>query len=968
MVRRSLVLGAGVLVVVVIAGGWWHHAHRDSGPEATRPIALAGTRGETRGDPRTQGRASISGTITDEDRAPVPHARVCASATSDALPRHVTRDPLCTTADARGVYTIGNLLAAKHSVTAMARPFRPGSYVPTGDHNSRRFDLKEGERKTGVDVVLTKGGAEITGTVADLTGGPVAHASVRAELDDKTPGPAIEADDAGRFSLWVAPGTIEVTAEADGYVGGSDRGTAPGTLRIVLTPESSLSGTVVDSKTNDPIGGLEIEASSGRYTSWTGPPGDVTDEQGHFRIDHLRPARYVVLARGPHTVGSSEGSTLVGLGQHVDGVVVKVYPAARVEGRVVIAGNPPTPCGEPSVWLGTHVENVSLLGRGASDGTVLIDSVYPGTYEVSIRCKGFVSTEKYPLVEVKDKDVTGLTWEVVAGGTIRGRVMTKAGAPIAGATIATFGAQDGISDQNGRYELTAVGAGKHTLVAFGTTAVGPANGWAVELPERATVEKDLVLDDGGSIRGVIVDTDGKPIAGALVDVNPVAEPDLDVWIGRPHSVWSLDDGSFASELLPAGDYRITAERDRAELQKPGSADAQELRVAVHALQTSAIRFVVEPQSRSIRGTVTDAAGAPVTDAYVAAARESDANGPSSNVEMTREFGDDESVPTGLDGSFTVSRLSAGNYTVRAFRNGGGEAIAEHVLAGGSARLQIRPTASVEGTVHWQTLPPDEFFVEAYDAKTRLTRLERFFRTTGRYRVRDLPSGHYTVTVHTERRRSQATVDLGDGEHKAGVDITFDAGVTVTGRVVDQRTKQGVAGIKFLANLAVNEYTSMRFRDREPPVASDEAGRFKLEHVPSGRVTIRGYPTMASGYGVFGIVRALDGTDDVDVGDLGIVKRRLGPDDPIGTLGITWADHADDTPSDQRSFTVLAIDPAGPAAKTALQVGDVVTTIDGTDVLANNRSSGWTLLEAPPGTPIRFGLARGTSVTVVTVAR
>lgn len=106
---------------------------------------------------------------------------------------------------------------------------------------------------------------------------------------------------------------------------------------------------------------------------------------------------------------------------------------------------------------------------------------------------------------------------------------------------------------------------------------------------------------------------------------------------------------------------------------------------------------------------------------------------------------------------------------------------------------------------------------------------------------------------------------------------------------------------------------------------------------------------------------------MNVGDVGILKRRLDRGAPIAGLGITWSEYPEGTPSDQRSFKVVAIDPTGPAAKTALQVGDVVVTIDGVDVLGGNRSSGWTLLEAPAGTPIRLGLAREVSVTIVAEA-
>ena len=55
-------------------------------------------------------------------------------------------------------------------------PARSAGVRSAADH---QFPLAAGEDKSGVDVELTHGGAEITGTVVDVSGGPIAHAEVR---------------------------------------------------------------------------------------------------------------------------------------------------------------------------------------------------------------------------------------------------------------------------------------------------------------------------------------------------------------------------------------------------------------------------------------------------------------------------------------------------------------------------------------------------------------------------------------------------------------------------------------------------------------------------------------------------------------------------------------------------------------------------------------------------------------------
>ena len=857
---------------------------------------------------------------------------------------------------------MSNLVPAKYRVSAMAKSYRPGSNPPAGQ-SDYTFEIHAGEERAGVDVVLLTGGVEVTGSVADLTGGPIPRALVRTE-SNAFAGPATETDEGGHFSVWVSEGDVYVEAEADGYADGYERGVAPGTFQILLTPASSIAGTVVDSTTNEPVGGVPVDVATDLRTASFGSPADITDDHGRFLLDRLKPERYYVIAREPRRVGSSESSTMVGLGQHADNVVVKLYPAMRVEGKVLIAGSPPTPCKEASMSLSLPGRNDSLYSERSPDGTVYVDRALPGTYEVHVRCKGFVSPNKFPAIEVKDRDLVGLSWEVVPGGIIRGRVLDQSGTPVEGAHVRSWDADDSTTGHDGRYELGAVAPGKHTLIVHSKHGVPPPNGWEVDVAERAVVEKDLVLEQTGSISGTVVDAQGKPVVGADVSIQPLANWDAEIWLDvHRDQVESRNDGRFTLDKLPTGEYRVSVSRGGSSRDEP-----KEQVVAVRAPQATTVRLVVEsPSSGKIRGIVSDAGGNPITDAYVVAARESDAGG-SSNIEATRWSTDANAVLTGLDGSFTISALRSGKYTVRAFRKGGGEGFAEHVAIGGSAKLQIRPTGTIEGTIRVQGNVPAEVFVDVFNTTTRLARAERFFRTDGRYTMQDLPAGHYTVTAHSQQDRAQASVDLADGERKVGVDIDFGGGVSVTGRVMDLATKQPVARVRVTANLGDESYASGEsFGDRDMGVLTDEAGRFRIAHVPAGHVKVTAWASRDGGYGTTAMIREVDAVHDVDVGDLGTVKRRVGNDERKGKLGIVWVEYPEETPSDQRSFQVAAIDATGPAATTDLRVGDVVIAVDGISALGGNRSSAWWLMDAPPGTPIRFGLARGTSVTVVLAA-
>ena len=347
-------------------------------------------------DPRTLDRASIAGTITDDHHAPIAHARVCAVADSADISTELTREPRCADSDDAGRYALPVWLAADYAVTAMAWLVLPDRFHPDGDRRRTSFPLAAGEHRAGVDLVLHAGGVEITGTVADVSGGPIAHARVHAQLaDSNTQLPVIEADDAGKFSIWTRPGSLEVIATADGYARGTQSGRAPGTFALLLVPESTFAGTVVDAKTNEPIAGVAVEVEGGDGGSWASPNTiehrDITDEHGAFRATRLSPGRYTATARSAHGFGRSAGSTQVGLAQHVDGVVIKLHAAVQVQGKIVVAGKTDPHkrgCTDGSIDLHDEKHDRDLSARIEPDGRAIVMASCLATTWFALRAKG----------------------------------------------------------------------------------------------------------------------------------------------------------------------------------------------------------------------------------------------------------------------------------------------------------------------------------------------------------------------------------------------------------------------------------------------------------------------------------------------------------------------------------------------------------------------------------------------------
>jgi len=512
--------------------------------------------------------------------------------------------------------------------------------------------------------------------------------------------------------------------------------------------------------------------------------------------------------------------------------------------------------------------------------------------------------------------VTGLVWTLdpIAEGTIRGRVLSSAGEPIRGAQVSAsehgygHGNRETISHSDGSFVLDHLEAGGFTVEVRSERGVGPERGWTFLLDAGETVTSDLVLTAGGVISGTVTNPDGSPAANVVVKT--------EIWHGVAQRT-SDASGRFRFEGLPAGTFELEADAG-------GDAAGRRQDVGVRPGQTSTVTLVVAPRTQRITGSVVDADGKPCTDVYVAASHDIYSDGDSDNA-----------VLTGADGTFALGPFAEGTYIVRAHESAGAEAIVENVRSGTTLRLQLRQTGSIAGTVHTQV---DELKLEIEDMHAPTFRTETFYRTAGRYHVDDLPPGSYRITVTAGNREAQTTAELAPGAHLDHVDLALDDPTRLVGRVIDVASKQPVAGLGVTVEL--------RGGHRSQRTRTDRDGRFELADAPRGEAVI---DLDYDEYVGVRVRRQLAG-DKVDLGDIYTAKRQ-----PRGSIGVTTHD-----------LRIVEIDPAGPAAKTELAVGDVVTSIDGVDVGVLASETVNALFEPPPDTALHLGLARGATITIVAV--
>jgi diguanylate cyclase (GGDEF)-like protein len=107
-------------------------------------------------------------------------------------------------------------------------------------------------------------------------------------------------------------------------------------------------------------------------------------------------------------------------------------------------------------------------------------------------------------------------------------------------------------------------------------------------------------------------------------------------------------------------------------------------------------------------------------------------------------------------------------------------------------------------------------------------------------------------------------------------------------------------------------------------------------------------------------------DDILVAVARRVAESLRPADTAARLGgDEFAVLLDGIGTEERAMSI-AIRLAD-TLREPMEVGDVVTTVDGLDVAGASYSNGWTLMQAPPGTKLQLGLARGTTVAITLAA-
>ncbi|MCP5120447.1 MAG: carboxypeptidase regulatory-like domain-containing protein [bacterium] len=450
-----------------------------------------------------------------------------------------------TRSDSAGKFLFENVEPGRHRMTAWRNGYAPHNMMAASSQGSPgSLNLAAKQHLKGI-VVAMQPGALVTGRVVDEDGDPVAYARVslvkpvyiRGNKTLESVGSSDGTDDRGEYRLFgVPPGRYHVRA--------SYRGMSFGAVpqRVPAGPRQG-----------------EMSYATVYY------PGVVDPSQ----------AAPVELRAGEERRG-------------VDFRLVRVR-TVRVSGRVIAGGT-----GQPTADARLMVSKAGSVGMEASSiksaavdpktGRFEVAGLEPGSYSVSaFMLRGTRRWFGHAIVEAGDTSIENLELRMWPGVDLKGVIQiegdpegdpptlqgsrvylsqTEAGrGPFFAGGVATV-------SSDGSFEMASVAPMKFSVrmsrlpegaylkaAKFGTEEVLD-EGMVVSRADSGRLLELVVSPHGGSVEGVVVDDDGKPVINASVALVP--EKDKRAREELFQLVTTDQQGGYAIHGIPPGDYALFA--------------------------------------------------------------------------------------------------------------------------------------------------------------------------------------------------------------------------------------------------------------------------------------------------------------------------------------------------------------------------------------------------------------------------
>lgn len=434
-----------------------------------------------------------------------------------------------------------------------------------------------------------------------------------------------------------------------------------------------------------------------------------TDEQGRFEIALDVPGVYEAEAVHRAYMRQTTQVGALATDSPVLEIQVGLSTGASISGRVTEIGS-----NIPAVDVRVVIEKDGIHSARTDDkGEYKITGLEPGEYGVLVNTTGSaykpgnkVPYEKVGVRTVSD-DVRNVNFEVEGAGVVWGYIRTPDNAPISGAEVLITAPESilsqvittairqappvrGRSEQDGYYELLGVPLNEEYRVYATADSASPQLADPFVLTsEVRSVQIDVYLYGGSDVSGIVVNSQGQPVADANVACIPSYSKLLSP-MDTPaafREAKSGPDGTFTIAKLPAGDYQILGRKQGFKIPTAGTSIYPD---GFSPLSNVEVRLLPIDEGRNyVAGTVTDQR---TRDGIGGAKVELSGFGSETLNNFTRE------TNTDAKGAFSIEGLEAGMYRLRVSKEGYAPRTVPRVLLNQETSVTLDQSAVIRGVV------------------------------------------------------------------------------------------------------------------------------------------------------------------------------------------------------------------------------------------------------------------------------
>lgn len=739
--------------------------------------------------------------LTDSEAGPVVSALVLAKPAVEERGMEVWETaPRRTTSGENGVASLLRAPGEALRILARAPGFAEAARGPV--------------RGSRIDLVFEPAEA-LPAQVLDPAGRPVAGALLRVG-EGRWPLGTTGGD--GRMRVdWISGRPLRLEVETvDGGAGVShvrveDETQARVPVPVRLSPASVLSGRIVDAASGEAVPGalVWVPRDPGGFV--------VTGPRGEFRLDSLRATDRTVQVGAVGYFDQTHRLTAPGEGRKATATVA-MTPSITVRGTVVNGRDTPV-AGADVHWtlrIGPQPSLTSLLHRGGglstsgSDGRFTVSRLLPGeTYELRVSKAGYAAaTTTISRLQTFDarEDLRVVLEE---GRTGRVKVVDADGAPVAGARVVLRSRPEGLSglmsamlaggrEASPSYEGETGQDGlasMRDLPAVSFDLVADAPGFArvtvpgIEVPEGAGVVDlgTVSLVAAAVLEGYVIDPQGNPVEGAAILIGST-DPFAALVEARRRGEETEPDARTAGDGWFRVEDLIPGERVRVRATHPSHAEASAL---TDVPAEPPLEIVLEVAA-SLAGRVVDEDGEPLRAALVGLYDSGDPPGPGLLAALPAS--PRTTVATDERGRFEVRAIHPGLVELEvAARGFEVERIRDLELEPGQALqdlvVELTSAAQITGRItSAEGRPVPGARVHVVREVGSGSALQQAFGFSlsdgdGRYRLDSVSPGPKTVAAeHDDYQKVVREIDADRGDNE--LDITFDRGHEITGRVQD----------------------------------------------------------------------------------------------------------------------------------------------------------------------------------------